>query len=189
MNKAKKVTTATTDSIEEDMLTGLAITWTPRPLTTGDYEPKQQLGLYVHILKSLNAISKKCLICPELHINGSIHFHITIMIIKWQKVTLYKSVIPQMKYKGFVCIKPIDNLINWLQYTLKDKEIMQEILEIELPIDEKHPILQNIKEFTKRRKKVLPKVETKQWEGRIQQQCAAVASSEEDATASGNTSE
>lgn len=156
----------------------LAITWTPRPLTHGDYEPIKQFTNYVSILRNLKLKCQRLSISPELHVNGTLHFHITVWLKKSDRYTLYKTTLPQMRYKGFVKVKKVDNLLPWLDYCMKDNELMSEILEMALPLDENSDILIKLKAEHRRRKprKGLER-EIQKWEGNIVEQCKRCASS------------
>lgn len=83
-----------------------------------------------------------------------------------------------MRYKGFVKVKKVDNLLPWLDYCMKDNELMSEILEMALPLDENSDILIKLKAEHRRRKprKGLER-EIQKWEGNIVEQCKRCASS------------
>jgi len=112
-----------------------AMTWSPKPHpllinlrvqldTCLDYLRKAQLDY---------AISYE--MYPESTDNGNIHFHFRYLLkdkVKWLKKTL-----PSMKYRGFVLIKKINDRspkTSWNGYIGKDKEEMEQILSVTLPI-------------------------------------------------------
>lgn len=170
------------DSIDHSDDIALALTWTPKPLTNiineHQHTPRYQLTNYINLLRRLRNLSKKIIISPELHVNGTIHFHITIWLLKINLGSFYKSVLPSLKYKGFVCVKKIDDLKRWVEYCLKDTKLMEEILECKLPITEDSNILQKFRNHTKRCKKLYKDMEKGEYKGNIIEQCANNASEE-----------
>lgn len=92
-------------------------------------------------------------------------------------VTFYKSILPALKYKGFVCVKKVDDLIKWVEYCIKDRALMQEILDCELPITENSQILQKFRNHTKKCKKIYNEVKKGEYKGKIVEQCNTLGSS------------
>lgn len=89
--------------------------------------PRQQFkDTYKDVLKTLEA-SCDYEIYPEWRdTNNSLHWHGVICIkdkIKWHKSTL-----PKLNNIGFNNIKPIDELMGWLEYCQKESAIAKEIL-------------------------------------------------------------
>lgn len=84
------------------------------------------------ILKKLRLCCAHVELYPEMHINGTLHYHGIIIVsdfVKW-----YKSVLPLFKRNGFVVLKSNLNS-NWDKYITKDWDIVKDILELDKPID------------------------------------------------------
>lgn len=79
---------------------------------------------------------RKCMsffeIYPELTINNTIHYHIICKI--KDKIKYHKSVLPALKYEGFVKAEKVKNIQNVMKYCKKDVESMEKILKRELPV-------------------------------------------------------
>jgi len=73
------------------------------------------------------------IIVPEWRdTNGSIHYHGILILrdrYKWQKSTL-----PSLKCLGFVLIKPIDNMVKWIEYFIKDALLAEQLVLTRMPI-------------------------------------------------------
>ena len=123
----------------------IAITIAPRP---SDPCPTKQLQSHLPILRKLKHCSKQFTLSAELTLNGVLHYHGTLLITN--KIYWFRHLLPLIKEKlGFVLIKPSPNQA-WTDYCNKDIGDMKEILEINLPITEDHPILEKIKRFKKK---------------------------------------
>lgn len=109
----------------------LAFTWVPNPKRFVGTHPKYQFNDTVLFIEQMRNSCDYFKILPELTINGNIHFHGTIQI--KDKVKWYRQMLPKLKYNGFVLLKdnPDDN---WDKYIMKDRLVMQNILDIDLPI-------------------------------------------------------
>jgi len=82
-------------------------------------------------------LARSCLytIIPEWrYTTGEIHYHGILCIkdsIKWFKQTL-----PTLRYQGYICLKPIDNLEKWIDYIVKQAYIAEGILTMDMPISQ-----------------------------------------------------
>lgn len=167
-----------TDEPQED---ALAITWAPRPL---DLDPIGQLQHYTENLRQLLNLCCSCQISPELFVNGSLHFHITARLIKKSyRIAFYKHVLPAMRRQGFVKIKKIDDLVQWVKYCSKDDEIMKEILNMDLPLTRDSKIFK--RERHKKCRSRIPEHKEVKFEGNIIKQCDDLASSQTSSDESG----
>lgn len=109
-----------------------AFTWSPNKKVVGNYnDPFYTMHMHLQYLKKL----KRCSIFtlyPEFNGRGDLHWHGILEIT--DKVKWYKSVLPYFRYKGFVCVKHIDNFSKWSTYCAKDKDLMEKVLTTVLPI-------------------------------------------------------
>lgn len=112
----------------------LALTWSPKKQTVDPI-----YGLTDFIDKYFVAwcdVMHTCDIYPELNINGALHFHAVICI--KDKVKWYKSLLPRLKYDGFVQIKTIFDINGWIEYLNKDKLHMELICNAKLPLNKEY---------------------------------------------------
>lgn len=64
---------------------------------------------------------------PELNQNGNLHYH-GYFVLK-DKLKFYKSILPKMKYNGFVKIDLVHNdLQKAMEYCRKDREFMKQLI-------------------------------------------------------------
>lgn len=101
----------------------IAITWCPRPIK-GLVDPRKQFKVFLRVMKRLSGAHG--VMFPELTLQGNIHFHGSIRIA--DKVLWYGHDLPELRYKGFVKIKYIDNVPRWEAYQSKDQKEMRKIL-------------------------------------------------------------
>lgn len=114
------------------MIDTLAVTWSPDPKKFNGVRPIFQ---YYETLPFIQMLKHSCdfTAYPEISPTGHFHWHFKIHHfhdrVKWFKVHL-----PKLKFNGFVLIKykNIDN--GWDDYMSKDKELMQDILQVTLPV-------------------------------------------------------
>lgn len=108
----------------------VAFTWSPDPSKFSGIRPEYQFNDTLVFIKSMASC---CYyeIFPELNLSGNIHYHGKIYV--YDKVKWYKSVLPKLKYNGFVCIKGSINE-KWDDYIVKDKDMMTKILKVDLPL-------------------------------------------------------
>lgn len=117
----------------------LAFTWSPDPKRFKGVRPEYQLYDTLPIIRLLRQCSKSFIIYPELNIQGNIHYHGIIDIsdkIKW-----HKKVLPSFKFHGFVVLKTIFDLNQWNDYIKKDREVMKDIINTELPLTCDHRLI------------------------------------------------
>lgn len=87
-----------------------------------------------------------------------------------------------MKRQGFVKIKKIDDLVQWVKYCSKDEEIMKEILNVDLPLTRDSKIFK--REKHKKCRARIPEHKEVKFEGNIIQECMNLADSSSDESAS-----
>lgn len=109
-------------------------------------KPKHQFESTIpDLYRRIKRVSKDFSIYPEMTINGRIHYHIILSIddkIKW-----HKSVLPILKYQGFVDISKIKDYIKTKEYCEKDVIMMKELLNVELPLTfDKTHFIKDLKE-------------------------------------------
>lgn len=109
----------------------LAFTWSPDPKKFKGIKPRYQWDDILSFVRLLSSCAYFTLY-PELNANGNLHIHARVEI--FDKVKWYKKVLPTFKYNGFVLIKSKDINEKWDEYIAKDKEIMESVLELKLPI-------------------------------------------------------
>lgn len=109
----------------------LAFTWSPDPKQFTGKNVSFQFNDTKPFIKNMD----KCCdyrLYPELTTNGNIHYH-GVVFVK-DKYKWFKSVLPSLKYHGFVLLKKDVN-DNWEdKYCKKDVELMSKLLKIDLPI-------------------------------------------------------
>lgn len=108
----------------------LAFTWVPNPKDLG-VRPRFQYDNCIQSIRNLKLCCDSYEIYPEMTIAGNIHFH-GVLNIK-DKVKWFKKILPTFKYHGYVCIKPNPDK-KWFEYMSKDKEMMEKLLGIKLPL-------------------------------------------------------
>lgn len=110
----------------------VALTWVPNFHLFKGIMPQYQYNDTIEYINLLASCCSKYEVYPELTASGNIHYHGTICIkdtVKW-----FKKVLPTLKYKGFVKIKPNPN-DGWTTYTSKSLELMKKLLpDVTLPI-------------------------------------------------------
>lgn len=75
----------------------------------------------------LNSCATDWKMYPELTTDGNLHYH-GILAIR-DKVKWYKKVLPTFKRNGFVKLKKVFDLDEWIAYCRKDLKLMKKILE------------------------------------------------------------
>lgn len=109
-----------------------AFTWSPNPKKIENYiNPMWTYQEHMLHLKKLKRCCSTIELYPEFNSNGKLHWHGELTIT--DKIKWYKQVLPYFQYKGFVCVKEVFT-DKWATYMSKDKDMMEEILEIKLPI-------------------------------------------------------
>lgn len=120
----------------------IALTWVPDPKIFRSINPKYQFYDTFDVLKNIKKCSSYFDIWPELTTNGNIHYHCRVHIN--DKIRWYKSILPALKYKGFVVIKT--NINNgWTDYCKKDAETMMNVLDMLIPIKLDHKLFKKTK--------------------------------------------
>lgn len=99
-----------------------AFTWSPKG-TTYDPDIKNNEIIYDIFRRWRHAM--EFMITPELNKNGNIHYHGIIAI--RDKIAWYKRLLPELKRKGFVLIKSIDDYDKWFAYIKKDYEVKKAV--------------------------------------------------------------
>lgn len=110
---------------------GIAFTWSPDPKKFSFIDPVKQFNDTLPFIRLLDTCGLH-FTYPELNASGNIHYHSKIFIS--DKVKWFKSVLPKFKYNGMVKIKTKNIDEGWDKYLIKDKEVMEKILNITLPI-------------------------------------------------------
>jgi len=119
------------NSEKTNSLLTVAFTWAPASHMQRK-DPIEGYKIHTPVLKRLTTCCSALKIYPECFVNGGLHYHGTLVIsdkIKW-----YASVLPNLKYSGFVVIKqrPDDG---WLKYISKDWDVMSAVLQLDKPLD------------------------------------------------------
>lgn len=143
----------------------IAITISPRP---SDPDPKKQLLSHVPILRKLKLCSKEFSLNAEITLNGVLHYHGTLLITN--QIYWYRTVLPLIRERlGFVLIKPNPDH-HWTNYCNKDIGNMIFILDLPLPINYDHPLLDKLKRNICQFKKKVPDIKQPPKEGKIIEQ-------------------
>lgn len=112
-----------------------ALTWAPNPK---HLKENQEINYRNHLVKIFSKFHRACsmfIICPELTLQGNIHYHGIFQVkdeIKW-----FKYILPTMKRQGFIKVKQIDDLPKWSKYIIKKLPIMAEMFS-EYPVPYTH---------------------------------------------------
>lgn len=118
---------------KEQAVTRLAVTLTYR--LHSSVNPRNQFQETIGQIENLlHMCCDNYGIYPELTRQGDIHYHLSLNIkdkIKW-----FKKCLPSFKKNGYVLVKPVFDLSDWLKYCLKDNEMMEDILNVKLPISQ-----------------------------------------------------
>lgn len=127
---AEKLPNSTAPAVNPEGLS-IAFTWSPSPNLQRE-DPQEGYKLQLPVLRQLVRCCAHIKLHPEFHLNGSLHYHAILLIsdkIKW-----YKSVLPNIKKNGFVCVKKNPNEV-WTTYIEKDWDISRGVLGLEKPLD------------------------------------------------------
>lgn len=98
-----------------------ALTWAPRGTTI------DPLTKYYEYIESIFRKWRPALdfaIYPELNASGNIHYHACMTVL--DKIAWYRRLLPQLKRKGFVCIRKITS-DKWKEYCEKDRETFSKV--------------------------------------------------------------
>lgn len=82
--------------------------------------------------------SKKYMVAPELTLKGQIHYHCLIENESLDRIKFFKQTLPSLKRYGFVDVQYVRSLDNVIAYIYKDKELMEKLLGICLPITQQN---------------------------------------------------
>lgn len=117
----------------------LAFTWSPSDATNKYVRHSEQ---YYNVSPQLSGIlraSTDYFIIPEFNLRQKIHYHGIIGIkdyVKWSKSTYFS-----LYHKGMLRVKPIDNMMKWICYFIKDYTLNSALLGTRIWATEDNPHL------------------------------------------------
>lgn len=102
----------------------MALTISPRNVVFSLFEYNRQK---LHICKMLRRCSNEYQIYPELSDSGHLHWHGVFKQTDYRKC--HMQVLPSfVKEMGFICVKKVTNLDEWLKYCKKNLSKTEEVI-------------------------------------------------------------